>query len=83
MVGNANGTDFVFGEHNHGLPSVDYGDGVFDNDISAFDGAVLNEGEVFVTGLEGDRPVNKVELTMVINHARTGYGSGKGEPTSR
>lgn len=62
VVGDTDGAGLGLGQLGHGLPGVDDGDAVLDVDVAALDGAVGFQGEVVVAALEGDGPVDEVEL---------------------
>ena len=65
VVGDTDGAGLALGELGHGLPGVDDGDVVVDHDITALNGAVLDEGEQLGAGGEGNGPVDEVELEDV------------------
>jgi hypothetical protein len=65
VVGNTDGTGLALGKLSHGLPGVDNGNVVLDFDIAPVDGAVLDEREVLVAGLEGNGPVYEVQVEVI------------------
>lgn len=62
VVGDTDGAGLVLGELGHGLPGVNDGNAVVDDAVATRDSAALNEREVLVAGLEGNGPVDEVEL---------------------
>lgn len=64
-VGDADGAGLGLGQLGHGLPGVDDGDGVVDFDVAAGEGRALDEGEELAAGLEGDGPVDEVQVEVV------------------
>lgn len=56
-VGDTNGTGLLLRKLGHGLPGVNNGDVIVNGAI-----VLSREGEEFGAALEGDRPVNEVEL---------------------
>lgn len=66
VVGDTDGAGLALGELGHGLPGVNDGDAVVDNAVAAGDSAALDEREVLVAGLEGNGPVDEVELLFLL-----------------
>ena len=66
-VGNTNGMNLVLGQLSHGLPGVNNGDGVVKGNVLFVVGI---KGEKLRAGLEGDGPVNEVELLQSAKCAR-------------
>ena len=65
VVGDTNGAGLLLGELGHGLPGVNNRDAVIDQDVTVGVVAALLQGEVVVTGLEGDGPVDEVQVEVV------------------
>lgn len=64
VVGDTDGAGLGLGELGHGLPGVDDGDVVHDEDIAAFGIALGLHREEVVASLEGDGPVDEVKVEV-------------------
>jgi hypothetical protein len=65
VVGDTNSTRLLLGELGHSLPGVDDGNVVLDEDVTVGEVAALLEGKVVVASLEGNGPVNEVQVEVV------------------
>jgi hypothetical protein len=65
VVGHTDGAGLGLGELGHGLPGVDDGDAVVNVAVTALDVAAGLEGEELLAGLEGDGPVDEVQVEVV------------------
>ena len=66
VVGDTDGAGLALGELGHGLPGVNDGDAVVNVAVTALDVAAGLEGEELAAGLEGDGPVDEVELLFLL-----------------
>lgn len=64
VVGDTDSAGLGLGELGHGLPGVDNGDVVHDEDITAGSIALGLHREEVVAGLEGDGPVDEVKVEV-------------------